>query len=74
MTKKINFEGALERLEEIVRQLEEGDVPLEKSIQLYEEGMKLGKKCHSILDKADRRIKQLSEDLKDDDENERGNR
>ncbi len=70
MAKKMNFEEAVKRLEEIVRQLEDGDVPLEKSIELYQEGMKLGKKCRSILHKADQRIQELSQDSEDRDEDE----
>ncbi len=60
MAKKITFEEAAGRLEEIVRRLEEGEVPLEESIRLYEEGMKLGAMCRRILDEADQRIRKLS--------------
>lgn len=63
MAKKVSFEEAIGRLEEIVRQLEEGDVPLEDSIRLYEEGMKLGKMCRKILDEADLRVRQLSAEI-----------
>jgi exodeoxyribonuclease VII small subunit len=60
MAKKMTFEEAAGRLEEIVRRLEEGDVPLEESIKLYEEGMRLGKTCRRILDDADQRIRRIS--------------
>ncbi len=50
----------MKRLEEIVRRLEEEKVPLEESIRLYEEGMKIGTRCRKILDDADRRIRDLS--------------
>ena len=63
MAKKVSFEEAIGRLEEIVRQLENGDVPLEDSIRLYEEGMKLGKMCRKILDEADLRVRQLSAEI-----------
>ncbi len=63
MAKKVSFEEAIGRLEEIVRQLEKGDVPLEESIRLYEEGMKLGKMCRKILDEADLRVRQLSTEI-----------
>jgi exodeoxyribonuclease VII small subunit len=63
MAKKVSFEEAIGRLEEIVRQLEKGDVPLEDSIRLYEEGMKLGKMCRKILDEADLRVRQLSAEI-----------
>ena len=45
MAQKVTFEDAMKRLEEIVRRLEEEKVPLEESIRLYEEGMKIGKRC-----------------------------
>ena len=54
------------RLEEIVRRLEEEKVPLEESIGLYEEGMKIGKRCRKILDDADKRIKDLSGKLEEE--------
>jgi exodeoxyribonuclease VII small subunit len=58
--KPLNFESSMERLEDIVRKLEDESIPLEDSIRLYEEGIKIGKKCRNILDQADRKIKQLS--------------
>jgi exodeoxyribonuclease VII small subunit len=60
MAKKASFEEAIERLEEIVRRLEEGDVPLDESIKLYEEGMRLGNTCRKMLDEADLKIRRLS--------------
>lgn len=59
---KSNFEGSMKRLEEIVRRLEEGDVPLEESIRLYEEGMKLGQRCRRMLDQAQERISRMSQE------------
>lgn len=59
--KKLTFEESMDRLEEIVRKLEDESIPLEESIRLYEEGIKLGKKCRRILDDAQRRINELSE-------------
>jgi len=56
----------MKRLEEIVRRLEEEKVPLEESIRLYEEGMKIGNRCRNILDDADRRIKVLSGKLEEE--------
>ena len=53
MAKKAGFEEAITRLEEIVGRLEKGEVPLEESIRLYEEGMKLGKNCRKMLDDAE---------------------
>ncbi|MDP7636572.1 MAG: exodeoxyribonuclease VII small subunit [Phycisphaerae bacterium] len=58
--KKITFEQALERLEEIVSQIEEGKVPLEESIEKYAEGIKLIGQCRGILDKAEKKIQLLT--------------
>ncbi len=54
-----DFEEALNRLEEIVRRLEAGDLPLEDAMRLFEEGMKLSAYCGSKLDEADRRVEIL---------------
>jgi exodeoxyribonuclease VII small subunit len=59
MTKKIDFESALKRLEEIVKSLETGDLPLDKSLELFEEGVKLSRFCHARLDEADRKVEIL---------------
>lgn len=53
------FEGAISRLEEIVRSLENGDAPLDSSIALFEEGISLVKFCNSKLDNAEQRVKIL---------------
>lgn len=47
--KELSFEEAMLKLEEIVEKLEEGDVPLEKAIEYYQEGMKLSKLCNDKL-------------------------
>jgi exodeoxyribonuclease VII small subunit len=60
----------MKRLEEIVRKLEEDTVPLEESIRLYEEGMKIGRKCKQILEDADKRIKELSSEFEEDGESD----
>ena len=70
MAKKVNFEESIDRLEEIVRRLEDGAVPLEESITLYEEGMRIGKTCRKILDAAELRIKKLTGDLEEEPEGE----
>jgi exodeoxyribonuclease VII small subunit len=57
------FEEALKRLETILQQLERGDVPLEKSIALYEEGIQLSKTCAEHLAKAELTVKRLSKEL-----------
>lgn len=56
----LSYEQAVERLEEIVAQIERGEVGLEASIGLYEEGVALGKHCREILTKAQQRIEELS--------------
>ncbi len=56
------FEQALARLEEIVQKLEKGDLPLEDSLGLYEEGIRLSKLCHGKLEEAEGRIELLLKD------------
>ncbi len=60
MDNNITFEQALARLEEIVRMLENGSAPLDKSLEYFEEGVKLVKMCNSRLDSVEQRIKILS--------------
>lgn len=56
-----DFEAAIAELETIVKKLEEGDLPLETSLQLYERGVHLSRFCHARLEEAERRIEILSE-------------
>ena len=60
--KKLTFEQAMGRLEEIVAQLEAGDHPLENALSLYEEGAKLMKQCSAMLDKAEQKVMKLRTD------------
>ena len=60
--KKLTFEQAMARLEEIVAQLEAGEQPLEQSLALYEEGAKLMKQCSTMLDKAEQKVTKLRVD------------
>ncbi len=55
----ISFEASLEQLEAIVGRLEEGDLPLEESLELFEKGVELSRSCNSTLDSAERRIEIL---------------
>lgn len=55
----LTFEAALKRLEEIVRQLESGEAPLDDAIKLYEEGEKLKQQCEARLKDAQMRIEQI---------------
>ncbi len=57
------FESSLKKLESIVDQLEQGDLPLEDSIRMYEEGIALSKACVEKLMQAEMRIKTLSKDM-----------
>jgi len=56
-----DFEAAIAELEGIVKKLEEGDLPLEHSMQLYERGVQLSRFCHAQLEEAERRIEILNE-------------
>lgn len=57
MTKKeIPFDEAMLQLENIVRQLEQGDVPLENAIELYQKGMELSKLCSEKLQNAEKQL------------------
>ena len=58
-TKTEPFEKNLERLDAIVRQLEDADLPLEKALNLYEEGMKLSEVCQRQLQEAEGRVQIL---------------
>lgn len=58
--KEMKFEEAMSRLEEIVRSLETGSAPLDKSLELFEEGVSLVKTCNSQLDNVEQRIKILA--------------
>ncbi|MBQ1790313.1 MAG: exodeoxyribonuclease VII small subunit [Eubacteriales bacterium] len=66
--KKLSFEEAMKRLEEIVSHLEKGDIPLEESIRLFEEGSGLLALCSSQLEEAEQKVSLLRRG--DDDETE----
>ena len=57
--KKMNFEQSLARLDEIVRHLEKGDLPLSDSLSLFEEGTALLSACGRMLDEAEQKVTQL---------------
>ncbi len=57
-----SFEASLEALEQIVHELEHGDLPLEKSLELFEQGIKLSRQCQERLSQAERRIEILLRD------------
>ncbi len=58
-TKKLTFEEQIARLEAIVRQLEQGEAPLEESLRLFEEGAALLRGCTQMLDKAEQKVTKL---------------
>ena len=61
---KPRFEDALRQLEEIVQRLEKGELPLEESLKLYEEGIRLSRLCHAKLEEAEGRIEMLMKDAR----------
>ena len=66
---KLTFEQAIKQLGNIVQKIEEGEIPLQDSLEQYEKGMALIKHCKGILEKAEKRIEKITkeEDSKDDD-------
>ncbi|MBM4123575.1 MAG: exodeoxyribonuclease VII small subunit [Nitrospira sp.] len=58
----LKFEDALTRLETIVSELEKGDLPLDESLKIFEEGIKLSKTCLKMLDDAERKVEILIQD------------
>ena len=66
--RKLSFEEAMKRLEEIVSHLEKGDIPLEESIRLFEEGSGLLALCSGLLEEAEQKVALLRQ--RDDDETE----
>jgi len=62
MAKKKTFEAALKELEEIVKQMESGDLCLEDAVKKYEAGMKQSKFCLDLLDKTEKKISLLTKD------------
>lgn len=57
--KKENFEHALKRLEEIVQMLEEGDLSLDESLKLFEEGIEISRFCTKKLSEAEKKVEKL---------------
>ena len=58
----LKFEDALARLETIVSELEKGDLPLNDSLKMFEEGIKLSKTCLKMLDEAERKVEIMVQD------------
>ncbi len=68
--KELTYEQAYKRLEEIVEKLENGSVPLEVSMKLFEEGTKLANFCNSKLNDAEQKFTQLITENSESDNNE----
>ncbi len=68
--KELTYEQAYKRLEEIVEKLENGSVPLEESMRLFEEGTKLANFCNSKLNAAEQKFTQLITENSESDNNE----
>jgi len=60
MSGDLGFEEALEALEDRVRKLESGEVPLEQALQLFEQGVELARTCHELLEAAEQRVASLT--------------
>jgi exodeoxyribonuclease VII small subunit len=60
--KKLSFERAIEELESIVKRLEEGKVPLEESVTIYERGEALKRRCEELLRQAEARVDKITTD------------
>ena len=58
----VKFENAMARLETIVSELEKGDLPLDESLKIFEEGIRLSKTCLKMLDDAERKVEILIQD------------
>ena len=58
----VKFEKAMARLEAIVGELEKGDLPLDESLKIFEEGIRLSKNCLKILEDAEHRVEVLVQD------------
>ena len=76
---KLSFEEAISQLTNIVEKIEQGEIPLQDSLQQYEKGMELIKHCRTILQKAEQRIEKISkeempEDRRQKADNRRGMR
>ena len=59
---KLSFEEAISQLTNIVEKIEQGEIPLQDSLQQYEKGMELIKHCRTILQKAEQRIEKISKE------------
>lgn len=59
-TENFNFEKSLDNLEKLIEKMEAGDLPLEKSLDCFEQGIKLTSECQKALQSAEQKVKMLS--------------
>jgi exodeoxyribonuclease VII small subunit len=59
---KLTYEQAFEEMDKLVAALESGDLPLEESLALFERGQALAQRCMALLDQAELKVQQLTED------------
>jgi exodeoxyribonuclease VII small subunit len=62
MAKKKTYESDIKRLQEITEKIEQGDMDLDKTVALFEEGTELAKECHEFLNKTELKINKLIND------------
>ena len=67
MSDKKSFESSLNELELLIKKLESGEIPLEKSLHLFEKSVKLYNECRGSLEKADKKLAKLTDSLKEED-------
>ena len=65
---ELSFEEAIAGLTDIVGRIEQGQIPLQDSLQQYEKGMALIKRCRTILQNAEKRIEKITEEQREDEE------
>ncbi len=66
MSKTVNFEDKVKKLEAIIENIESGDLPLEESLKLFEKGMGLAKDCEEILKNAKSKMEKITRETMDD--------
>ena len=59
--KKIDFEASLDRLEQLVERMEDGELSLEESLKVFEQGIKLTRECQQALEEAEQKVQLLLE-------------
>ncbi|MFA6303259.1 MAG: exodeoxyribonuclease VII small subunit [Legionella sp.] len=70
MTKGMHFEQTISELEEIVKQLEKGELSLDDSLKQFEKGIGLARQCQDVLNQAEQKIEILTKTQEDDFEND----